>query len=87
MHNETIDIDCILCTAIVPMTTERRGRYPGQRIPPRRQVRIQDLCRGGASEILPTSRSGVTVAAKFGPQNWGSGGGAPGPPGPPYICT
>ena len=32
------------------------------------QVRIQDLCkngRGGPSEILPTSRSGVAVVAKI----------------------
>ena len=87
MHNETIDIDCILCTAIVPMTTERRGRYPGQRIPPRRQVRIQDLCRGGGQARFCRHRAAESRWQQNLGLKIGGRGGAPGPPGPPYICT
>ena len=49
------------------------------------QVRIQDLCKGGgASEILPTSRSRVAVATKIWASNLGVGGcgRAPSPPPP-----
>ena len=35
-------------------------------------------CKGGPAEILPTSRSGVAVAAKIWASKWG--GGAPSPP-------
>ena len=46
------------------------------------QVRIQDLCKGGPAEILPTSRSRVAAAAKIWASKWGVRGG-PGPLGPP----
>ena len=49
-------------------------------IPNPSQVLVQDLCKGGPNEILPTSRS-----EHFGPQNLGSGGG-PLPPSPD-LCT
>ena len=45
-------------------------------------MRIQDLCKGGPSEILPTSCSGVAVAAKIWASKLGVGGGA-GSLGPP----
>ena len=49
------------------------------------EVRIQDLCKGGPAEILPTSRNGVAAAAKIWASKWvaGGGGGGPGPQGPP----
>ena len=44
------------------------------------QVRIQDLCKGGPSEILPTSRSGVAAVEKIWASKLGVGGEAPCPP-------
>ena len=46
------------------------------------QVRIQDLCKGGGSEILPTSRSGVGAAAKIWASKLGVGGGGASPQAP-----
>ena len=39
------------------------------------KVPIQDLCKGGASEILPKCAVGSQRGQTFGPQNWGSGRG------------
>ena len=49
-------------------------------LPVEMQVRIQDLCKGGPSEILPTSCSGVAVATKIWASKFGVGGWPPAPP-------
>ena len=46
-------------------------------------MRIQDLCKGGGGKILPTSHAESRWQQKFGPQNWGSGGGGGGTLGVP----
>ena len=49
-------------------------------------MRIQDLCRGGAAEILLTSHSRVAAAAKIWASKWGVRGGGLGPQGNTYLC-